>query len=130
MSYHGVVIEIKMLTLFFCFPIDSSPFSFSFFLNKGKSVSVLESMTTAFHDIPIDVKKGSSRMMNEASTNLLHGMGNVLDTYSFSAEALVNEEDLPFRKNDTEKGKVTETAFFFCEMRFHVCLYCHYQGYI
>ncbi|XP_031571405.1 polycystic kidney disease protein 1-like 2 isoform X3 [Actinia tenebrosa] len=75
-------------------------------MSQVKSVSVLESMTKAFHGISIEVKKGSARMVNEASTNLLHGMGNILDTYAFTAEAYSNKEELPFvSSNDTKKEK-------------------------
>lgn len=67
-------------------------------------------MTVAFHGIPMEVKKVSARMVNEASTNLLHGMGNILDTYSFHAEA--NIEGLTFGNiNETKREKVGSMCF-------------------
>jgi len=56
-------------------------------------------MAEVFSHIPIDVKKGSSRMVSEASTNLIHGMGNVLETFSFSAAEKVDQEDTTNKTN-------------------------------
>ena len=61
-------------------------------------------MADAFYNMPDDLKKESTRMVSEASTNLIHGMGNVLETFSFSAAEVVEKEDHK-EKNETRFSK-------------------------
>lgn len=65
-------------------------------------------MADVFSKIPVDVKKGSSDMMSEASTNLIHGMGNVLDTFSYSAaiETEKTEEEMAAANKTAAESKV------------------------
>lgn len=67
---------------------------------------MLESMANVFSKLPSDDKKLAG-MVTEASTNLIHGMGNVLDTFSYTAaEQTENEDHMINNKTKTEESKV------------------------
>jgi len=69
-------------------------------------VKMLESMADVFSKLPSDDKKLSG-MVSEASTNLIHGMGNVLDTFSHTAaEETEKKDQVTSNKTNTEESKV------------------------
>ncbi|XP_048586754.1 uncharacterized protein LOC5520731 isoform X2 [Nematostella vectensis] len=75
--------------------------------SQEKSLLVLESMTSAFSQISgNDTKDSTKSVMAEAGENLLHCIGNVLETSAFYAKVPAGDKgDSEAEKDDNKKNK-------------------------